>query len=89
MLKHVPQPRLCPDCEAIVHAKAEAGPPNDLVIQRCLHNAVFAVGTKQGGTLVHFHVEGPLTDEQANTATVRVLLAAAAAGMKVHEITRQ
>jgi hypothetical protein len=88
-MSHAEQPRLCPDCEAIAHAEAEAGPPDDAVIKRCLHNAVLAIGSKQGGTLVHWHIEGPLTDEQANTATVRVLMALAAAGMKVHDTTRQ
>jgi hypothetical protein len=89
MSKHVPQPRLCPDCEAVAHALAEAGPPDDAVLKRCPHNAVIAVGSKQGSALVHWHLEGPLTDEQADAVAARVLLALTAAGMKVHEITQQ
>jgi hypothetical protein len=89
MTQHAPMPRLCPDCEVVAHALADAGPLNDMVFQPCPHNRVIAVGSKQGKTLVHWHVEGPLTDEQADNATARVLLALAAAGMKVHEVTRQ
>jgi hypothetical protein len=89
MTEHVPQPRLCPDCEAVAHALAEAGPPDDAVLKRCTHNAVIAVGSKRGKTLVHWHVEGPLTDEQADMVGARLLLALAAAGMNVHEIARQ
>jgi hypothetical protein len=89
MSEHAKQPQLCPDCEAVAHALAEAGPPDDVVLKRCPHNAVIAVGSKQGKTLVHWHVEGPLTDEQADAVGARVLLAFAAAGMNVHEISRQ
>jgi hypothetical protein len=89
MTEHVPQPQLCPECESVAHAIADVGPPDDAVFKRCPHNRVLAVGSKQGKTLVHWHVEGPLTDEQADTAAARVLLALAAAGMKVHEISSQ
>jgi hypothetical protein len=89
MTDHARQPQLCPDCEAVAHALAEAGPPNDAVLKRCTHNAVIAVGSKQGRTLVHWHVEGPLTDKQADQLTARLLLTFAAAGMRSHDIKRQ
>jgi hypothetical protein len=89
MTEHAPQPRLCPDCEAVAHALAEVGPPNDAVLKRCPHNAVIAVGSKRGKTLVHWHVEGPLTDEQADAVGARLLLIFGAAGMNVHDIARQ
>lgn len=89
MSDHVPQPRLCPDCEAVAHALAETSPPNDAVFKRCTHNAVIAVGSKQGKTLVHWHLEGPLTDEQADAVAARVLLALTASGMTAREIDQQ
>ena len=89
MTDHAKQPQLCANCEAVAHALAEAGPPDDAVLKRCEHNAVVAVGSKRGKTLVHWHIEGPLTDKQADQLGARLLLMFEAAGMKVHEITRQ
>jgi hypothetical protein len=85
MSKHAPQPRLCPDCEAVAHALAEAGPANDMVFKRCIHNAVIGLGSKVGKTLVSWQIEGPLTDQQADQLCARLLLAFEAAGMKVHD----
>jgi hypothetical protein len=92
MTQHVQQPRLCPECETAAHALAETGPPDDRVIKRCSHGgdgAVIAVAAKRGGAIVNWHLEGPLTEEQADILGDRILLAMAAAGMKVHDITRQ
>lgn len=89
MTQHVPQARLCPDCETVAHALAEAGPPDDRVLKRCPHNRVIAVASKRGGTIVLWQLLGPLTDEQADVLGAKIFLDMAAAGMKVHEVTRQ
>lgn len=89
MTQHAPQARLCPDCETVAHALAEAGPRDDKVIKRCPHNAVIAVGIKRGGVIVRWSIEGPLTDEEADVFGANLLLGYAAAGMKEHKITRQ
>jgi hypothetical protein len=73
----------------VAHALADAGPPNDCVLKRCTHNGVVAVGSKRGATIAHWHIEGPLSDEQADALGARLLLAFAAAGMVDHTSTRQ
>jgi hypothetical protein len=89
MTQHAPQAQLCPDCETVAHALAEAGPPHDAVLKRCPHNAVIAVAHKRGGEIVRWQIEGPLTDKQADQLGVRLILTLAAAGMQLHDITRQ
>jgi hypothetical protein len=89
MTTHVRQPALCADCLAVVEALAEAGPPNDRVIKRCPHNGVIAVAAKRGGSIMNWHLEGPLTDEQADVIGAKILAQFAAAGMVHHEITKQ
>jgi hypothetical protein len=89
MTNHAAQPALCADCLSIVHALAEAGPPDDRVIKRCPHNAVIAVVAKRGGTIVNWHLQGPLTDAEADVIGAKILAQFAAAGMVAHEITKQ
>jgi hypothetical protein len=88
-MPHAPQPRLCPDCLAVAHALADAGPPDDRVLKRCPHTGAVAVAAKRGGAIVSWHMEGPLTDEQADVLGARLLLAFAAAGMVDHTPTEQ
>jgi hypothetical protein len=87
--QHAQQPRLCAECEAVAHALADAGPPNDHVLKRCTHNGVVAVAAKRGGIIMSWQCEGPLTDEQADALGARLLRAFAAAGMVDHTPTRQ
>jgi hypothetical protein len=92
MTHHVQMPRLCDDCETTAQALAETSPPNDRVIKRCAHGTegvVIAVGAKRGGAIMNWHIEGPLTEEQADVLGARIVLGFSAAGMRVHEITRQ
>jgi hypothetical protein len=89
MTEHSKQAALCPSCEAIAQSLAEAGPVNDTVLKRCPHNGVIAVASKRGGKITHWHLEGPLTDAEADAIGAKILAQFAAAGMQVHEVTRQ
>jgi hypothetical protein len=92
MTHHVQMPRLCDDCETTAQALAETSPPNDRVIKRCAHGTegvVIAVGAKRGGAIMNWHIEGPLTEEQANVLMARMAIGMAAGGIKAREITRQ
>jgi hypothetical protein len=89
MTNHAAQPALCADCLSIIHMLAEAGPPDDRVIKRCSHNGVIAVVAKRAGTIVNWHLEGPLTEAEADAIGAKILMQFAAAGMVGHEIKRQ
>jgi hypothetical protein len=92
MTTHAAQPALCADCLSVAQALAETGPPNDRVIKLCSHGAdgvVIAVAAKVGGTITHWHLEGPLSDAEADIVGAKILATFAAAGMVHHEITRQ
>jgi hypothetical protein len=88
-MNHTPPPQPCADCLAIIHAIADAGPREDRVLQFCTHHGVLAVASKRAGEIVNWHLEGPLTDAEAGEVAARLHERFAAAGMKVHEITRQ
>jgi hypothetical protein len=89
MTTHTPPPQLCADCLSMVHALAETGPADDRVIKRCPHNGVIAVAAKRGGSIVNWHLEGPLTDAEADAIGAKILTQFAMAGMVAHEITKQ
>jgi hypothetical protein len=92
MMNHAAQPALCADCLNVAQALAETGPPNDRVIKLCSHGTggvVIAVAAKLGGTIMHWHLEGPLSDDQADVVGAKILAQFAAAGMVHHEITKQ
>lgn len=74
MAEHAPQPRLCPDCEAVAHALAETAPPDKSVFKSCKHNAVIAVGFRLGGTIRSWQLSGPLTDKQADEMSAQLAL---------------
>jgi hypothetical protein len=90
---HAAMPALCAECLTVAHALAETGPPNDRVIKLCAHAgpdlAVIAVGAKIGGEIKNWHLEGPLTEEQAHVVGTRIMMQFAAAGMFHHPITKQ
>ena len=94
MTTHAAQPTLCPSCLATILAKAESCPLGDRVLQLCDHNrgensAVLAVGATQNHALVHWHCEGPMTYEQANTVTAAILEQFRRAGIEIHRIQTQ
>jgi hypothetical protein len=92
MTHHVQQPRLCDDCETSAQALAETSEPHEAVIKGCPHGAegvVVAVAAKRGAAIVNWHLEGPLTEEQANVLMARMAIGMAAGGIKAREITRQ
>lgn len=83
---HTKQPSLCADCEEIARALAESGPMNDPVIKRCRHNATVAIASKRNGIIVHWYVQGPLSDNQAHQVAAAFL---SATDLSVHEVRHQ
>jgi hypothetical protein len=92
MIEHAHQPKLCAECETVAHALAETGPPDDRVIKRCWHDpagVVIGVAAKRGGQIVNWHVEGPMSESQADVVGAAIVATMVRSGMKVHEITKQ
>jgi hypothetical protein len=89
MKNHAPPPQLCAHCLAIVHALADAGPLEDPVLKFCPHAAVIAVASRRAGAIHNWHLERPLTEAEAIEIAAKLHARFAAAGMKVHDVTRQ
>jgi hypothetical protein len=93
MQNHVPLPSLCKACEARAYTLAEMGPPEDSVIKRCdcggANQTVIAVASKSRGRIVHWHIEGPMSAEQARVLGAAILKTFANAGMQIHDLPTQ
>lgn len=50
---------------------------------------MIAVAAKRGGTIAHWHLEGPLSDAEADLVGAKILMMFAAAGMVDHTPTEQ
>jgi hypothetical protein len=89
MTQHAPQPRLCDNCLAVAHSLAAVGKPDDRVLKRCPHTGTIAVGATRGGIIMSWHLEGPLTDAEADIVSARILGLFAHAGLSDNTPTRQ
>lgn len=89
MSKHAPQPQLCPDCEIEAQSFAEAGPAEDVVFQRCPHNWVIALASKNGARIVTWMIQGPIDPDNFDAFAIATVAQMLGRGMKIHEITRQ
>ena len=89
MVKHAEQPSLCAKCLAEAHVLAETGRPNDRVLKLCKcagdDSAVIAVAVKVFGKIIHWHVEGPCSIEQADVISVKIIETLLRGGMRVHD----
>ena len=94
MTEHVQQPRLCADCQTMIHAKAEQAKPDQLVPWVCDHNHgggnhVVAVAFTRGNAIVSWNVQGPLTMQAALAAIGLILASAEKHHMSVNPVGEQ
>jgi len=87
-MNHVDQPKLCAACLASAHTIAAMSAPEHGVLKLCSCNGenacVVAVGAMQRGRICHWHVEGPMSTEQALAAVASIVAQFERAGAGVH-----
>jgi len=81
MKTHAPQPRLCEACAARAHELATTT-KGQHVLKRCDHVAgvVIAVALVRHRQIASWHLEGPLSEQEAEVLAARLVAAFAAAG---------
>jgi hypothetical protein len=87
-MNHVPQPRICDACHASAQTIAEMSPPEHRVLKVCHcdgeNSVVVAVGAMREGRIVHWHVEGPMSMDQALAVTDSIVAQFTRAGASIH-----
>jgi hypothetical protein len=87
-MNHVDQPRLCAACLAGAHTIAAMSPPEHRVLKLCdcagENACVVAVGAMHQGRICHWHVEGPMTMEQAAQVVGSIVAQFERAGCGIH-----
>jgi hypothetical protein len=81
-MKHTPQPALCAACATRVHELAE-NTRGQHVLKRCDHDAagiVIAVALVGNRQIRSWHIEGPMSEREADTLAMRLATTFAAAG---------